>query len=506
MKLNIFEVPKINVSNLKTKLRTVGMDLIKSVEQDGWTGTFYYSTSPKPGDVSWASTFSPYFADYDIPKNLNYFAVFIFQKDDDCLAISFGKAHFYIRQLCNHDFGIELAKRIANEADIKQTASKRFQGKKKKDIKSYVANTKLAIESGESVDYLQASVIKAKHDKFGENGKFGSSAQLNPDIPITDIGKLMTNVLDELKNKQLFKLPRTTIIGEESELSRLDQKLIDELSKPIGTSDFTHNSYDLYGVDFVFSSHGSYKLWCPKYDDLEISELNIKQLKDYIAQNSINGQDVLGIRITYNEDDKPRYTQGLKETIDYIAEDENIILTGGKWTRFNQDYLDFLDEYLASIEIEEPEEAFKLITATEPDFNTAAAGHGYETADKNFSIFETRSSTVIEAWDLKKDNTVYAVKFGTAQKLGYVCDQAIAVLELLRNKAEVRKVPNFERYCLWLGYRSKNRITSVTDSGSIILKQKIELWARRARELGIEPVIKISQKEKAEFIEDGISV
>lgn len=119
---------------------------------------------------------------------------------------------------------------------------------------------------------------------------------------------------------------------------------------------------------------------------------------------------------------------------------------------------------------------------------------GYEIADKYFSIFRTRSSTPIEAWDLKKGSCVYAVKFGTAQKLGYVCDQATGVLELLRNKAGVNQIPDFKQYCLWLGYRGKNYLDTITSSGSIILKQKIETWARKARELGIEPILKISQR------------
>src|SRR5262249_19392064 len=119
---------------------------------------------------------------------------------------------------------------------------------------------------------------------------------------------------------------------------------------------------------------------------------------------------------------------------------------------------------------------------------------GYTIADRDFSIFKTRSSTPIEAWDLNRGSRVYAVKFGTAQKLGYVCDQASGLLELLRNKAGVKAIPNFTSYCLWLGYRSQNPLPDITATGSIILKQKIETWARKARDLGVEPVIKISRK------------
>ena len=120
---------------------------------------------------------------------------------------------------------------------------------------------------------------------------------------------------------------------------------------------------------------------------------------------------------------------------------------------------------------------------------------GFELADKNFAILQAGSSTPIEAWDLKRGDTVYAVKFGTAQKLGYVCDQALAVLELLRNQANVQQIPQFNRYCLWLGYRvaDDTPLHNIAVSGSIILKQKVEAWPRKAGELGIVPVIRISR-------------
>jgi hypothetical protein len=111
---------------------------------------------------------------------------------------------------------------------------------------------------------------------------------------------------------------------------------------------------------------------------------------------------------------------------------------------------------------------------TETQFNISdeVRNAGYELADKDFSILRTLSSTPIETWDLKKGQRVYALKFATAQKLNYVVDQAMSVLELLRNKANVNEIPDFKEYCLWLEYRL------------IILKQKIE------------PVIKISRKLK----------
>lgn len=148
------------------------------------------------------------------------------------------------------------------------------------------------------------------------------------------------------------------------------------------------------------------------------------------------------------------------------------------------------------IEVEPCEADFAVIDVEEGAFNSSAelAAAGYESADKDFSILKTRASTPVEAWDLRRGSRVYAVKFGTSQRLGYVCDQATATLELLGNRANVRKVPAFSSYCIWLGYRARRPLGDITRSDSIILKMKLEAWARKARELGVTPVLKLSHK------------
>jgi uncharacterized protein (TIGR04141 family) len=496
LKLNIFRIPAAEVEAMKSTLTARGMDIIKQVSQEGWSGSFYYSSNPLPGPIPWAETFESYFDDNSLPKNRNYYAAFVFERGDDCYVLSYGKSHFYLRPYSDFDFGIELAKRIADEDDIKQTASKRFQGRMKKDIKSYTRNTRLDIESGESVDYLQSAIVESHGTTFGKSGKFGTSALLSVDREPSELGDFLTRLHDVMSEPPRFKLPRTTAVTDESEIVKYDRLLIDALRSEIGTTDFAQNSYDLYGVDFVFSSDGTFTVRCPGKPDADFDELKIREVKQYIISNSLADEDILKLRVRHSQEDRPTYTNNLKETIDFIVDDERVILSGGKWMRFNQDYLDFLDEYVREIRVEEVEPEFAEVALSEPDFNCCAEirAAGYETADKNFDILRTSASVPIEAWDLKREKTVYAVKFATAQKLGYVCDQATNVLELLRNSAGVKQIPEFSSYCLWLGYRAKNRLENISGSGSIILKQKIEAWARKCRDLGIEPVIKISHK------------
>lgn len=495
MKVNIFAIPNGDAPLLRAKLESVGMSVIKTVQQDGWDGDFYYSPDATPKESSWVAPYRTYFDEHPIPETHSPFAVYLFSRDQDSYALSYGKAHFYVRPYCDYDFGVELAKRIAEPDDTRLTASKRFSGRQRKAIRSYSNETRLRVESGESVDYVQAAVRADLADTFGSVGKFGTSAQLTLDIAATDLGSLLAQIEAVLAEEPRFSMPRTTLITDELEVARLDQHLLDQLQAEAGTTEFSQNTYDLYGVDFIFGSAGHYTM---KYgrNSQDVERLTILELKNFIAKQAIPCERILDIKIVHHQDDGPTYTNELKRDLDFIADDERVVLTGGRWMKFNQDYLDYLDEYLRSIQVEPTESELRETKLTEVEFNRSAEVEkaGYELADKDFSIFKTRSSTPIEAWDLKRGSTVYAVKFGTAQKLGYVCDQATAVLELLRNKAGVREIPQFDAYCLWLGYRGQQLPESIADSGSIILKQKIEAWARATEALGLTPLLKLSRR------------
>ena len=115
------------------KFDEVGLSVIHTAAAGAWQTAFYFSAQQSPTEIPWVSTFSEFFVGPQ-PQNLIYFAAYLFQQPGHAYLLTFGKAHFYVRPFCDHDFGIEVAKRIADEADIKQKASKRFAGRRKKEI------------------------------------------------------------------------------------------------------------------------------------------------------------------------------------------------------------------------------------------------------------------------------------------------------------------------------------------------------------------------------------
>jgi uncharacterized protein (TIGR04141 family) len=212
MKLNVFSVPSGNIPPMVEKFESVGLKPIHIGTQGDWKTTFYFSKDEEPNPIPWVSTFAEFFGDTEF-LNLIYFGAYIFEKNGHCFVLTYGKSHFYVRPFCDHDFGVELAKRIADENDIKQTSSKKFAGekkkKKKKEIKSYTSNTPLDIESGESVDYLRAAITMDEREELGATGKFGFSVLLSAPVEKTQIGELLEDVVALLEAEARFKLPRT---------------------------------------------------------------------------------------------------------------------------------------------------------------------------------------------------------------------------------------------------------------------------------------------------------
>ena len=260
MKLNIFSIPVGEVACLRNKITEAGMGVIAAVDQDGWAGNFYCSLDDSSREVPWTKPFRSFFDGGILPKSRSPFAVFLFTKKKQAFAISYGKSHFYVRPFCDYDFGIELAKRIANRDDTRQTAAKRFSGRERKSIKSFSNSTRLNFESGESVDFIQSAIRSAKTDDFGATARFGTSAQITVEMTVGDIGTLLTKIVKQLKKPARFTLPRTTLLTDAAEIQKFDEELLTALQGPAGVTDFAHNSYDLYGVDFVFRSVGSYTL------------------------------------------------------------------------------------------------------------------------------------------------------------------------------------------------------------------------------------------------------
>jgi len=500
MKINVFKIPAEKVDSLKQKLESLEM-LVKHTEVlDGWTCGFYLSSKPEVDEIPWVKDYEGTVADLSEVKNVIHYAINLCSNGENHFALTYGKSHFYVRSFCEPEFGLEMAKRIADENDIKQKATKRFSGKKKKEIKSFVKNTKLDNESGESVDYINAAIIREKQDEFGEKSKFGSSLIVSKeDLGVSGITKILDAIIKTLATEIRFDLPKTLEIKNEAQISQYTADLLRQIKNDFSILETNDASYDLVGTDFVFSANEKYIFCLDRKESSEFSELSHSELKKFIDTHSISDEKIFSINVKIKNENRKTYSKPLYEMMEYMVPNENVILENGKWKKFNETYIDQIDSSIDSIEMEDTEDAFQEISSTETIFNGSKelSDRGYKNADKDFSKIKIGTGYKVEAWDLQRDTSVYAVKFGTAQELVYVCSQATATLEIIRNNANLKKLQNPpKKYCLWVGFKLSNVPAKISEVKSIILKQHIDMFARKCRELGIEPVLKFSKKTK----------
>ena len=86
---------------------------------------------------------------------------------------------------------------------------------------------------------------------------------------------------------------------------------------------------------------------------------------------------------------------------------------------------------------------------------------------------------------------------GCGEALAFIYRPVPVYVQPKRGFSAIISWHQWQSYCLWLGYRGQRMPQSIADSGSIILKQKIEAWARATEALGLTPVLKISRRLRA---------
>jgi uncharacterized protein (TIGR04141 family) len=501
MKVNVFKIPKDRISDLKSKLKSPGLGLkvIHSEKIGEYQADFYFSQDAPVIPIPWVDTFAEFFPQ-PRPTNQVYYGCYIWENQEYCFVLSYGKCHFYLRQFCDNEFGTFMAKRIANEADTRQKSSRKFAGKKKKEIKSYTKNSRLDTESGESIEYLNAGIIESQTPMFGKTAKFGSSLLLSIDKTKDQLHDFLKDLVVSMNLPENFSLPRTTIINGTAQSQKYEDQLVRAIIGDSSDTDFASNSHELFGVDFVFSGQEKYKFKHRGVESTLLDDLSIAELRKFIIANSIPAEEVMAIWVIVEREDGKGYRKQVKDSLDYIVDEHNVILSQGNWMEFNEDYLKQLNEYVNDIEIEETEaDLLNVQMMEEDDFNKKAVSYGYKNTDKDFSKLKIKSAASVEAWDLEKDETVYAVKIGTPQKLGYVCDQAINTLEIINKKANLKKLnKQAKNYTLWLVFK-RGELKTISEIKSIIFKQKIESWARKCHDFGVIPRIKISYITKKEL-------
>lgn len=507
---NIYRIKKAREGDLVAKLKSVG--LCKTYDQtvDGVNCTFYLSANPKPSSIWWADLYKEFIgaATAKTISNQNYFGAFILSGDGFCYVVSLGKTHFYLKDFCHLDFGIDVGTRIIDKQSIDVKSSRLFGGRRRKTLTTYQSDSPIEFDSGEAIVYLKGKTVSdhwGSKVTCGHSVLFGVKGMQPPALP-----SLIRSIESKLKEDALFVIPTSQEIQDRDEIDRLDEELVQSIrgSKSMVMMD----EQSISGVEFVFLK--DYKLelraggkWWPIDPDISIEGFN--ELIDQTGME-FTAQTLDTVRIRASTEDGHGFTKDIRHFVDYV-DDKRHFLQDGKWSIFNQNYVDFLEESVGSIEFE-----------VRPEFNFDR--HGYESFMRSrsggervgwyreryfneiqMSAFGFRSFDrqignydryKLEFTDMYKDGTLYFAKIGTPQKLNYVIDQSLAVVKyLIDNQGTIElnsTVLRPDSICILLVLDREADIKRLTDLRSFIFLMKINEWRRQVENARLRPRIVVS--------------
>ena len=509
-KYNIYKIKKDKESNLLEKLQTVGLSLAGRKSVSGFTLSFYFSKEPEDIDIWWADLYEDYFGSNSKPKNKVYFGVFFISNSSLSYAISMGKSHFYLKDFCDTDFGINLAERIADN-NLKLKNSKLFGGKKSKTIISYQENSEFEYDSGESIHYVKARTIDK--DKWGEVASFGNSAQLHLEIPPDDLPGLVQAIEEELQKSPKIILPRATAIADKIKIAELDQKLVQEILNSTNTG-LQPAEATVSGVDFIFLGKNQYRFIFDRQGQNIEGELNLSALHDFINRHNIAlATNINKIKIKVSNEYNKGYTKPLNFFLDYVDDERHFLLDGG-WHVFNQNYIEFLKKQIDDrIIFENPNINFSNSAFeqwrndlsdeervahgyAEYHFNSLRENDGYLNLDRHITILQQYK---IEKLDLFKDNTAFFVKIGTPQKFAYAIDQAVATVKILQTRTSSIQIDGQDikpkKICLWLIFERQTPLTKISEIKSLIFLMKLAEWQRQCSNAGYESIVRVGYRQ-----------
>jgi len=158
-KFNLYKINIDQKENLVKKIESVGLKKIGNKTIDGFILDFYFSNEPEPIPIWWTEVYNDFFGELEKPQNKIYFATLLVYNSQIVYAVSLGKSHFYLTHFCDSDFGLNLAERIADDANPKIKNSKFYKSRKNKIITTYQEGSGIDFDSGESIHYLRAKQL-----------------------------------------------------------------------------------------------------------------------------------------------------------------------------------------------------------------------------------------------------------------------------------------------------------------------------------------------------------
>ncbi|WP_328598719.1 DUF6119 family protein [Inconstantimicrobium porci] len=390
----------------------------------------------------------------------------------------------------------------------------------------------LEFDSGESFTKIKAKIdISEEINIINDSIEIGNSIKFHLlDGKLETIMRLIVYIEDVIRNEEdKVKIPVFGVVKDIELIKTLDDNMLEQFKNEPYSISFSET--DIVGTTEVFNHNDANFVAYYKRHRKTLDELNYENLKEFINDNEIKFDEILDIKIISYVDGVSRKTDTIKQLIDYTNESEKCILSKGEWYKYNDDYLNYLQESISEIEVvnydkydlsirkfkeyqerkyEEDKYKEKYKGKSEKEIRKSISNiyykekyynsmleeeFGFENLDREFEFV---GKSKIEVMDLYKDDTMFAVKIGkTSGKLCYVVDQSLEALKVYKHNILDNK-PEIKNVAIWIVLQKAKKLKEINGKPDIneldmlILKNKLDGWKKEVRVLGFKPIIYIN--------------
>ena len=501
--INLYKIDKnkiggFNVS-LSERMKLVATETITKTfeeQQREFICSLYLSASSGEKTVSWDWLLRA-FKQGSINTQSQPRAVLVITCGENKYAVTYGHAFFLVDKYCDRDFGFSFGRKLGYE-EIKTTALTAPGQKRNKVVNTYIDYSELEFDSGESFAKLKAKeVLPDGFSLYKPTIEIGTSVRfVTENDSLETVIDLIVHVEKTATKNDVCKIPVFCKVADNDYIQKLEQKLKEDIKQ--GITSVNISELDIIGVTEIFNNNDSTFQLRYGHHKKDVSDLNEDTLCEFCKEKGIDYYSkVLEIKVINYCNGEQVSTSTVHDIIDYTIDSEKCLLAKGVCYRYNDDYLAYLRDSLAEIDVEyHPEYDFIKGTYTERSFNVARAkDDGFENLDRKTTRV---GSNTVEPMDLYKDKTMFAVKIGGASsKLCYVVDQSLTSLKLYKS-GKLSQKHNIETVAVWIILERKTKLKEVDGVPDInqldmlMLKNRLDQWKKEVRLQGFRPLIYIN--------------
>ncbi len=502
-------------------------------EEDVYIVGTYVNVPEERKPVEWQWILDEY--DYKIEETVaSPKAVLVIESIAATYAVTYGLSYFAVDKYCDIDFAFDFARRI-DFKQIKTTTLTAPNAQRNKMINVYLNYNDISFDSGESYAKIKAKMkIEDGFKLHGEMVEIGHSIKTQlSDNTIDCILRFIDYVELVREKEELHKIPVFSKVRDEKIINELDEQLIEKIEENIECINISE--LDIIGATEIFNSNdASFTLkHGRKYKNIE--ELTKENILQFMYENNLNiKNDFWNMKVVSNKNGEPVCTDTMKRLIDFTDDDRRCLLLKGEWYSFNDDYVQYLQDSIAELEviydpqydfsneklsdyverkyqeekdceeytdltIEEIRKKIKDKYYAERVFNNILSEQfDFENHDRNSD--ETGTGK-IELMDLYKDGTMYAVKIGNSSaKLSYVVEQSLSSTRMYKHRL-LPDMPKVDRIAVWIVLKRRTRLPDtngkpdISSLKMVMLKNRLDAWKKEVRILGYTPVVYLNYWE-----------